>query len=76
MGMYSFRLYDTPLSLEQQDSINANECLIVYNDSTVFEFSGEVLGGTQHFVGKQEFIDKRNKNVSQKLPNKGNKNKE
>lgn len=65
-----------PLSLEQQDSINANECLIVYNDSTVFEFSGEVLGGTQHFVGKQEFIDKRNKNVSQKLPNKGNKNKE
>jgi len=35
-----------------------------------------VLGGAQHFVGKQEFIDKRNKNVSQKLPNKGNKNKE
>lgn len=75
MGMYSFRLYDTPLSLEQQDSINANECLIVYNDSTVFEFSSEVLG-VQHFVGKQEFIDKRNKNVSQKLPNKGSKNKE
>ncbi|MFR3188279.1 MAG: hypothetical protein ACLTOV_10280 [Phocaeicola sp.] len=76
MGIYSFRLYDRPLTLEQQDSLNANECLIVYNDSTVFEFGGGVLGGAQHFVGKQEFIDKRNKNVSQKLPNKGNKNKE
>lgn len=62
MGMYSFRLYDQPLTLEQQDSLNANECLIVYNDSTVFEFSGGVLG-IQHFVGKQEFIDKRNKTV-------------
>lgn len=63
MGMYSFRLYNNPLTLEQQDSINANECLIVYNDSTVFEFSGGVLG-VQHFVGKQEFLDKRNKRLS------------
>lgn len=39
MGMYSYRLYNHPLSHKQQDSINADPCLIVYNDSTVFEFS-------------------------------------
>lgn len=75
MGMYSFRLYDKPLTLEQQDSINANECLIVYNDSTVFEFGGGVLG-VQHFVGKQEFIDKKNKTTPQTLSNKDGENKE
>ena len=60
MGMYSFRLYDHPLTQEQQDSINANECLIVYNDSTVFEFGGGVIG-VQYFVGKHEFLETRNK---------------
>ena len=55
MGMYSFRLYDHPLTQEQQDSLNANECLIVYNDSTVFEFDGGVFG-VQYFVGKDEFL--------------------
>ena len=62
MGMYSFRLYDHPLTQEQQDSINANECLIVYNDSTVFEFGGGVIG-VQYFVGKHEFMETRNKTV-------------
>lgn len=60
MGMYSFRLYNQPLTSQQQDSINANECLIVYNDSTVFEFSGGVFG-TQVFVGKDEFLKSRKK---------------
>lgn len=60
MGLYSFRLYDEPLTYKQQDSLNADECLIVYNDSTVFEFTGGVVG-VQYFVGKQEFLDKRNK---------------
>lgn len=60
MGMYSFRLYDEPLTREQQDSLNANECLIVYNDSTVFEFGGGVFG-VQHFVGKEEYMAKRRK---------------
>lgn len=60
MGMYSFRLYHHPLSCQQQDSINANECLIVYNDSTVFEFGGGVFG-VQHFVGKDEFLKSRKK---------------
>lgn len=55
MGMYSFRLYDHPLTRKQQDSLNANECLIVYNDSTVFEFNGGVIG-VQYFVGKDEFL--------------------
>ena len=58
MGMYSFRLYDTPLTHEQQDSLNANECLVVYNDSTVFEFGGGVIG-VQYFVGKQEYLEKK-----------------
>lgn len=60
MGMYSFRLYDHPLTQEQQDSLNANECLIVYNDSTVFEFGGGAFG-VQYFVGKHEFMETRNK---------------
>ena len=55
MGMYSFRLYDYPLTHQQQDSINANECLIVYNDSTVFEFGGGIFG-VQYFVGKTKFL--------------------
>lgn len=58
MGMYSFRLYDEPLSRAQQDSQNADNRLIVYDDSTVFELGGGVLGA-QYFVGKQEFLEKR-----------------
>lgn len=60
MGMYSFRLYSQPLTRQQQDSINADECLIVYNDSTVFEFRGGVFG-VQHFIGKDEFLKIINK---------------
>ncbi len=60
MGLYSFRLYHHPLSCQQQDSINANECLIVYNDSTVFEFAGGVFGA-QVFVGKDEFLKRNNR---------------
>lgn len=60
MGMYSFRLYDRPLTRQRQNSINADECLIVYNDSTVFEFRGGVIG-VQYFVGKHEFMETRNK---------------
>ena len=56
MGMYSYRLYNHPLSPEQQDNINADPCLIVYNDSTVFEFCAGVLGA-QTFPGKQEFLE-------------------
>lgn len=55
MGMYSYRLYNHPLSQEQQDSINEDPCPIVYNDSTVFEFSAGVLGA-QTFPGKDEFL--------------------
>lgn len=63
MGMYSFRLYHHPLTPQQQDSINTDPCLIVYNDSTVFEFGGGVFG-VQHFVGKDEFLKRINKNKS------------
>lgn len=57
MGMYSYHFYDKPLTRHEQDSINKNECLIVYNDSTVFEFGSGVLGA-QCFVGKDEFMEK------------------
>lgn len=57
MGMYSYRFYDRPLTQHEQDSINNNECFIVYNDSTVFEYGGGVFGA-QHFVGKEEFMEK------------------
>ena len=63
MGMYSYRLYNHPLSHQQQDSINTDPCLIVFNDSTVFEFSPGVLGA-QTFPGKQEFIKSRNNDKS------------
>ncbi len=56
MGMYTYRLYNHPLLHQQQDSINADPRLIVYNDSTVFEFSAGVLGA-QTFPGKQEFLE-------------------
>lgn len=56
-GAFSYRFYDKPLSRQEKDSINNDECLIVYNDSTVFEFGAGVLGA-QRFVGKEEFIEK------------------
>lgn len=59
MGMYSYRLYDKPLTSEQQDSLNSDCTLIVYNDSTVFEY-GSGAFGSMDFPGKQEFIE-RNK---------------
>lgn len=60
MGMWLYRLYDRPLTSQQQDSINADPCLIVYNDSTVFEFWGGVFGA-QIFVGKDEFLKRNNR---------------
>jgi len=56
-GMFSYRFYDKPLTSHEQDSINNNECLIVYNDSTVFQFDAGVLG-VQFFAGKEEFMEK------------------
>lgn len=56
-GMYSYRFYDKPLSRHEQDSINNNECLIVYNDSTVFEFGAGVLG-VQFFAGKEDYLNR------------------
>lgn len=64
MGMYSYRLYNHPLSHQQQDSINSDPCLIVYNDSTVFEFSAGVLGA-QTFPGKQEFLEAQKKKIDE-----------
>lgn len=55
MGMYSFRFYDHPLSPVQQDSINARENLIVFNDSTVFEYGGGAFGSL-NFPDKEEFL--------------------
>lgn len=55
MESYLFRLYNEPLTREQQDSLRADESLIVYNDSTLFEFRGGVISG-RHFVGKKEFM--------------------
>ena len=57
MGMYSFRFYDHPLSLEQQDSLNSKENLIVFNDSTVFEYGSGAFGSLD-FPGKEEFLEK------------------
>ncbi len=59
MGMYSFQLFDKPLTAEQRDSIN-NDCrFIVYNDTTVFEYGSGAFGDIK-FVGKEEFLKKLN----------------
>lgn len=58
-GMYSYRFYDKPLTRQEQDSLNKNQYLIVYNDSTVFEFGSGVFGA-QYFVGKEEFLKELN----------------
>ena len=58
MGMYSFRFLDHPLSTEEQDSINADPLLIVYNDSTVFEY-GSGAFGSMNFPGKEEYLKKK-----------------
>lgn len=63
MGMYSFRLYDNALTRQERDSLNNNECLIVYDDSTVFEFGGGAFG-VQHFVDKEEFLIKHHRMIS------------
>lgn len=63
MGMYSFRLYDNALTLQEIDRLNNNECLIVYNDSTVFEFGGGAFG-IQFFVGKEEFLIRQHNRIS------------
>ena len=58
-GMYSFRFYDQPLSQSQRDSLNSDEYLIVYNDSTVFEYDAGAFGNLA-FPGKHEFIENLN----------------
>lgn len=58
MAMYSFILYDYPLSKEKQDSINKDCSLIVYNDSTVFAFGAGAFGDLS-FPGKEEYLEKR-----------------
>lgn len=60
MGMYSYRLYDKPLTREQQDSLNSDCTLIVYNDSTVFVY-GSGAFGDMSFPGKKEFLERNKK---------------
>lgn len=58
MGLYSFILYDRILTKEQQDSINDDISLIVYNDSTVFMYGAGAFGN-MNFIGKEEFMHER-----------------
>lgn len=58
MGLYSFILYDRILTKEQQDSINDDVSLIVYNDSTVFMYGAGAFGN-MNFIGKEEFMHER-----------------
>lgn len=60
MGMYSFRFYNTPLTDIEMDSININRDLIVFNESTVFEYGGGAFG-PQYFLDKDEFMTTHNK---------------
>ena len=73
MGMYSYRFYNQPLSPAKQDSINADPSLIIYNDSTVFEYGGGTFG-SQSFPGKQKYLEKQKKNEEQTKNEKQKKN--
>ncbi len=59
MGMYSFRLYLNHLTPEERENLNKDYNLIVFNDSTVFEYGSGVFG-PQYFDSdiKQEFLEK------------------
>lgn len=58
MGKYTYQFYGRTLSPEEQDSINAWSYLIVFNDSTVFEYGSGAFGSMQ-FPGKEEYLKKK-----------------
>lgn len=58
LGMYSFLIFPQTLSPEQQAAINADQASILYTPRVVFCYGGGAVG-TQHFVGKDEYLRDR-----------------
>lgn len=57
MGMYSFYLFDKPMSQEYKDYyMNAHSC-VPYNDKVVFIYGGGAIG-SDVFSGKEDFLKK------------------
>lgn len=60
LGLYTFGLYDCPMSEGKQDSINKDGSVIVFNDSTIFIYGGGAFG-SQSFPNKKEYLEKKTK---------------
>lgn len=55
MGMYRYRLYPKPLSLDEQKKLNDDCSLIVYSPHVVFEYGSGAIG-SDCFPGKEEYL--------------------
>ncbi len=67
MDMYSFRIYDTPLSQNEIDSLNDKCELIVHDSRTVFEY-GSGAFGSMGFPGKEKYENSRRPAARQRPP--------
>lgn len=58
MGEYFYKIYHTPLTTSQQDSINDLSYKIVYSPTVVFEYGSGAIG-SENFEGKEEYLKKK-----------------
>lgn len=60
MGKYYYQIYHKPLSLDEQREINESDASILYTPYVVFNYAGGAIGN-QNFIGKQEYMRKKEK---------------
>lgn len=58
LGMYSYKIFHQPLSPEEQRELNGWDTDIVFSPYVVFEYAGGAVG-TQHFIGKEEYLERK-----------------
>ena len=60
MGIYFYQIYHKPLSLDEQREINESDASILYTPYVVFRYGGGAIG-PQNFIGKEEYMKKKEK---------------
>lgn len=55
MGMYYYRIYNKPLSLEDQKEVSHSNTSILYSPTVSFNYAGGAIGN-QIFIGKEEYL--------------------